>query len=48
MTHRPRPKKMNKKLNFAIFTVNLPFKMYDQGGLPPPISSQIQKFLNLI
>ena len=41
-------KEKNKTLNLAVFTINMPFKMSVQGGLPLSICSQIQKCLNLI
>ena len=47
----PRPPKRRKQLSLALFTVNIClymlFKMFVRRGLPPPISSQIKKCLNL-
>ena len=49
MTLRPHPKRMNKTLNLALYTVNicLNIKMSAQEGLPLPICSQIQNCCNV-
>ena len=51
MTLRPNPKKKNKTLNLALFTVNIcvnmPFQMSVRGDVQPSICSQIKKRLNL-